>query len=362
MQIIDSTPVVLPAAVPSHPKNGDVFFDIETTGLSWRTSHLYLIGALFYDSVSDTFTLRQWFLDRPTEEKELLVSFFTFLSTAKRLIHFNGTTFDLPYLAHKALFYQLPDPFSSIASLDLYQELRPFQAFFGLSSMKQKSVEQYLSVSRKDQLDGKQLISVYHDYLQTWEKKKLELLFLHNYEDVLGMGSILELLAFPSLFHGAFSVMSCCFTGQTLEVSLQSDQAFPVSASCTCPNGSFSISGSLVLLSLKSHATELKYFFPDYKNYYYLPLEDQAVHKSVGAFVDPEHRQKAKAANCYQRRTGIFLPQEKEFFKPAFRRDLKSRPYYFEWSDRLLSQKDLLKEYLCSELQLFLEKNSITRK
>ena len=51
------------------------FFDIETTGLSWRTSHLYLIGALFFDPAADTFTLRQWFLDRPTEEKRCLSLF-----------------------------------------------------------------------------------------------------------------------------------------------------------------------------------------------------------------------------------------------------------------------------------------------
>ena len=127
MQIIDSTPAALSADLQMYLRNGDVFFDIETTGLSWRTSHLYLIGALFFDPAADTFTLRQWFLDRPTEEKEMLVSFFTFLSDVKRLVHFNGTTFDLPYLTHKALFYQMEDPLSSIASLDLYQALRPFQ-------------------------------------------------------------------------------------------------------------------------------------------------------------------------------------------------------------------------------------------
>ena len=205
MQIIDSTPAALSADLQMYLRNGDVFFDIETTGLSWRTSHLYLIGALFFDPAADTFTLRQWFLDRPTEEKEMLVSFFTFLSDVKQLVHFNGTTFDLPYLTHKALFYQMEDPLSSIASLDLYQALRPFQSILGLSSMKQKNVEQYLSFPRKDQLNGKQLISVYHDYLQTLDEKKLELLFLHNYEDVLGMGSVLELLALPALFHGDFS-------------------------------------------------------------------------------------------------------------------------------------------------------------
>ena len=173
MQIIDSTPAALSADLQMYLRNGDVFFDIETTGLSWRTSHLYLIGALFFDPAADTFTLRQWFLDRPTEEKEMLVSFFTFLSDVKQLVHFNGTTFDLPYLTHKALFYQMEDPLSSIASLDLYQALRPFQSILGLSSMKQKNVEQYLSFPRKDQLNGKQLILVYHDYLQTLDEKKL---------------------------------------------------------------------------------------------------------------------------------------------------------------------------------------------
>ena len=230
----------------------------------------------------------------------MLVSFFTFLSDVKQLVHFNGTTFDLPYLTHKALFYQMEDPLSSIASLDLYQALRPFQSILGLSSMKQKNVEQYLSFPRKDQLNGKQLISVYHDYLQTLDEKKLELLFLHNYEDVLGMGSVLELLALPALFHGDFSVQSCRFTGQTLEVSLQPEREVPVFLSRVCADGSLTAFGSRVSLSLQTHTAELKYFFPDYKNYYYLPLEDQAVHKSVGAFVDPEHRQKAKAANCYQ--------------------------------------------------------------
>lgn len=314
MQIIDSTPAALSADLQMYLRNGDVFFDIETTGLSWRTSHLYLIGALFFDPAADTFTLRQWFLDRPTEEKEMLVSFFTFLSDVKRLVHFNGTTFDLPYLTHKALFYQMEDPLSSIASLDLYQALRPFQSILGLSSMKQKNVEQYLSFPRKDQLNGKQLISVYHDYLQT------------------------------------------------LEVSLQPEREVPVFLSRVCADGSLTAFGSRVSLSLQTHTAKLKYFFPDYKNYYYLPLEDQAVHKSVGAFVDPEHRQKAKAANCYQRRTGTFLPQQKEFFTPAFREDFKSRPYYFEWSDAFLSQEDLLKEYLCSELQLFFKDDSKTRK
>ena len=44
MQIIDSTPAALSADLQMYLRNGDVFFDIETTGLSWRTSHLYPVS------------------------------------------------------------------------------------------------------------------------------------------------------------------------------------------------------------------------------------------------------------------------------------------------------------------------------
>ena len=40
-------------------------------------------------------------------------------------------------------------------------------------------------------------------------------------------------------------------------------------------------------------------YYLDYKNYYYLPNEDMAVHKSVAVSVDRTHREKAAPENCY---------------------------------------------------------------
>ena len=46
-------PVILPDYILTQeefsPENC-LFFDIETTGLSWKTSHLYLLGAVFYEN------------------------------------------------------------------------------------------------------------------------------------------------------------------------------------------------------------------------------------------------------------------------------------------------------------------------
>ena len=65
------------ALLPGGDLSSAVFFDIETTGLSWRTSHLYLIGAAWMDG--SVWHIRQWFLQKPSEEPELLDQFSDFL-------------------------------------------------------------------------------------------------------------------------------------------------------------------------------------------------------------------------------------------------------------------------------------------
>ena len=66
-------PVALPDYILTQeefsPENC-LFFDIETTGLSWKTSHLYLLGAVFYEN--GTWIHRQWFCQKPIEEKDVL--------------------------------------------------------------------------------------------------------------------------------------------------------------------------------------------------------------------------------------------------------------------------------------------------
>ena len=106
----------------------------------------------------------------------------------------------------------------------------------------------------------------------------------------------------------------------------------------------------LARLEIQGQQRELKFFFPNYKDYYYLPLEDTAIHKSVGAYVDAEHREKAKAANCYQRHQSLFFPQPSEIISPVFREEYKAKDYFFEWKDALSEEKDLLYQYAAAVL------------
>lgn len=66
--------------------------------------------------------------------------------------------------------------------------------------------------------------------------------------------------------------------------------------------------GTLVY-NIALYQEELKYSYSNYKNYCYLPLEDAAIHKSVGRYVDRDACTKATAQACYTKGQGLFLSQ-----------------------------------------------------
>ena len=96
-----------------------LFLDIETTGLSPANAQIYMIGALSYAEKSG-WMLRQWFADSLSAEEECLRSFFDFAKDFRILIHYNGDSFDLPFLSRCASQYGMSCPLDEIQSLDLY--------------------------------------------------------------------------------------------------------------------------------------------------------------------------------------------------------------------------------------------------
>lgn len=334
------------------PLEHALLFDIETTGLYWKSSHLYLIGAAFCES--GQWFLQQWFLDRPAEESALLLAFSDICRGRSVLVHYNGTAFDLPYLQHKYTFYQLRSALNEAESLDLYRLVKPLQNFFGLTGAKQKETERFLGFSRRDRYSGGELIHTYEQYLQTREEDLLERLLLHNREDVLGLCHLLSVQGYPRALNGAFTVSSAAFSDQTLTLELRLADPVPRRVDVGDERYSLTLSGSGGRLFVYARRTVMKHFFPDYKNYYYLPEEDAAVHKSVGAYVDSAHRVRAKAATCYQKASGLFLPQYTQSRKPAFYEDYQSRPSYFMFRPELLEDGTFLLSYareLLSRLQ-----------
>ncbi len=334
------------------PLDQILFVDIETTGFTAKNSHLYLIGAAFYQSGS--WRIRQWFADRPDEELHLLNDFFTFAGQYSHLIHFNGNNFDLPYLLQKCKQYELSYNFDNFEGIDIYKRVAPYKFFLHTPNCKQKTLEDLLGINREDIYNGGELISIYHEYVKHPLEEVCHFLLLHNMDDMKGMLQILPLLSFYDLFNcplKARKVQANSFTDyhghdkQELLMKLELPTPLPLSIS-TLSNGCyFSGEAAEGILKVPVYEEEMKYFYSNYKDYYYLPDEDTALHKSVAAFVDKGHRVQANAANCYTRKYAVYLPQWDIFAEPFFKRDYNSKDLFFELTDNMKTDRAFFSRY-----------------
>ena len=356
-----TTTITTPKVAPSCLKllSGDtMLFDIETTGFSAAYTTLYLIGTVRRQG--ESLVLTQYFADSPDEEPQLLSHFFKDLAGIRTLISYNGDGFDLPYLKARCEKLHLPHPFSSIVSIDLYKEVCAFRFLLGLPNYKLKTVETFLGISRADPYNGGELIEVYRHYVKTGDEDALLALKQHNYEDVADMPALLSLLSYRNLFTGAFSVTSVesnlfrdidGVIQKEMIFTLTHDEPLPGRASCRYHEFYLCCGKTSSKLTVRLHEGELKYFFQDPHDYYYLPDEDIAIHKSLISGVDKDHRKKATAATCYTRKEGIFLPQYEELFSPAFRETRKDKLSWFELTEEFLDSNTALHTYILHILQ-----------
>lgn len=355
-----------------YPLHKLLFFDIETTGLSSNMSYLYLIGCIYFKDSEPI--LLQWFSDGIEEEKQLLHHFFTFLKDFEVILHYNGSGFDLPYLQKKCKRYELPYNFDKLTSIDLYKELTTYKKLLPLTSFKQRSVEEFLNIKREDPFTGGDLISVYTEYVGTKRYERLSssyahedfkvvtesglpslaakksdallyTLLLHNAEDLKGLLHICSMLSYVDLFSCNFKDISYEFGNLGLFLRFTLDTSLPTALSLVKqlnivhPTDSFASTPYEITLMVEQaklecflpyYNGELKHFFPNYTDYYYLPVEDTAIHKSVAEYVEKEFRKKATKETSYIKKQGSFLPQLESLFTPEFKQTSKDKLCWYE--------------------------------
>ena len=338
-----------------------LFIDIETTGFTARSSYLYLIGCAYFSEGS--WRTKQWFSENYDDERYIIESFFDFAKRGgyKTLIHFNGNQFDLPYLTQKIESYELDLSLSDFEGIDLYKRISPLKHLLGLTSLKQKSIEKFLDIERADVFSGGDLIGIYHDYVKSPSEFACNSLLLHNEDDIKGMIRILPMLSYCDLVSGKFRVSKVHadtykdFNGQTqseIIMSIALEQPVPKSIAAFAHGCYIKAEGSQATVKVPIYNEEMKYFYAGYQDYYYLPEEDTALHKSVATFVDKDHRTQATAATCYTRKFSSYLPQWDSVFEPLFRREYKSTDQFFELTDDLKRDRNAFNKYACHVIQM----------
>lgn len=326
-----------------YPPEELLVFDIETTGFTAEHTALYMIGCAYYEN--HQWKICQWFNQDGQSEKSILEQFFSFMSHYKYMITYNGDGFDIPYLSKKAACYKLGNPFADKESIDIYKQIRFLKEHLHMENMKQKSVERFLGIHRLDKYSGGDLIKVYQDYVKLPVKTNKQLLLQHNYEDLEGLLDASSMLAYCRLKAGCLLVRKMSVRQNRLLFSLELE--YPLPRRITLGINDIMITGfqKEATINAPIYTEELKFFFDNYKEYYYLPAEDMAVHKSVASYVDKDYREPARKETCYLRKQGYFISQIDEGILSGYKRSYAEKESFIELTDSFLQDLNLLHAY-----------------
>lgn len=332
-----------------------LYFDIETTGLSAGRSDLYMIGCGEYKNGSWTTTLL--FNDDGTSEPELLERFLAIAAGHSCLVTYNGDTFDIPYINEKFRQFGISSDISSMTSIDLYRIIRRYKGLLSLSSARQKDIEALVRFKRNTFISRGDLIAEYRQYLKGRSSGHVDAglsedLLIHNHDDIRGLISITEFARLPHI-GDASSLTDVSFDGTYVYYTCRIPQ-LPCHISAVSSGILLNADGSRLTVRVPVVSTAMKYFFKNYRDYYYLPLEGTAIHKSVAAYVDKEHKEKATRNTAFTTKTSHFIPSVRGFEADLFYdTDLKGSSY-IELTEQLTFTSEAASSYVRLIISSFL--------
>lgn len=172
------------------PKNSCVF-DIETTGLSPKYTHVILIGLLY---IKDNQTIiKQFFAHNTNDEKELLFYFKEVFKAFDNHITFNGHRFDIPFLNKRFEKNNLDFFIDKEKDMDILKIVKPYKSKLNLENCKLKTVESLLDIKRKDTISGKESVDMYKEFEKTKNESLKTKILLHNYEDIYYLAKLFKI-------------------------------------------------------------------------------------------------------------------------------------------------------------------------
>ncbi|MDO4169152.1 MAG: ribonuclease H-like domain-containing protein [Lachnospiraceae bacterium] len=292
----------IPCSITHSLKPDSFFLALDTTGFQAEVSAISMIGiAIPVDH--QTITIYQWFNENGMEQQEILSSFFQYIKHKKYVITYYGNRFALPFLDKKSAEYGLSNPLSTIISEDYYAIMRTMRPILGLPSCKQATIESYFQCKRTNPLVGKKLVKQYQTYVKNPNDAIKDALLLHNQETLEILCSLTSILSYQDLQNG--KIHDC-----KIENVANNYISFTFALPSTLLKP-MDYTKNYIQLHVIKHQGQLlipvdpnglvKHYYPNPKDYYYLPVEDYAIHKSLASFVSNNYRQKATLDTCYEK-------------------------------------------------------------
>lgn len=275
--------------------------DIETSGLSRSKDWIICIGVLYLDQ-GGALSLKQWHLQKPDEEYELLTDFLNFCIDYKRVYTYNGKSFDWPFLISRLAFHNLSSaPLHQLILVDMKKPL-------SLLSGKRSELEHQFGYERKTTLIGRELVRLYTLYESSGLETYKTLILKHNADELHSLLHFYEI--YTLLYHlGSYKCIEAFCSENILTLQLDLPFVLESGFSFTVQDVLFTLQRDSQTLYLKVplHPLTLKHYLEPLKDYYYIPSENQLMHKSLATFMPKTLKRRATKAECSLTKDSVYL-------------------------------------------------------
>jgi len=163
-----------------------LFLDTETTGLSGGTgTFAFMIGLGFFRG--EGFVIQQLFMRDYSEERAALSLLQEMLTSYQFLVTFNGRHYDIPLLETRMILSRKRSKLREMPNFDLLYPSRKIWKGAYENCRLVTLESRLLGMEREDDIPSEWIPSLYFDYLQTGDARRIRRVFYHNRMDILTM-------------------------------------------------------------------------------------------------------------------------------------------------------------------------------
>jgi uncharacterized protein YprB with RNaseH-like and TPR domain len=163
-----------------------LFLDTETTGLTGGTgTFAFMVGLGFFQE--DRFSVHQFFMRDYSEERASLSLLKNVIDSFQFLVTFNGRQYDIPLLETRFILSRMVSKIREMPNFDLLYPSRKIWKGAYENCRLVTLESRLLGVERTGDIPSEWIPSLYFEYIQTGDARRISQVFYHNRMDILSM-------------------------------------------------------------------------------------------------------------------------------------------------------------------------------
>lgn len=328
MEIIKNT-LTINESVPyidsarPYQKTGDVYLAVETTGLSPERNQ---IAAVSFGSINDNAVdIKTFFSEGKDDELNVIERSVKEIKKARRLITWNGKSFDLRFFGARAGIYGIKTELSanglitgtkSVEICDIPELLRPMRKLLADGSLSQYSLMDQMGLKDDSLPDGRTVVTLYKSWLSSGEDRYRALVIDHSVSRITGIINLMSLISCTAVYKTRTEITTLKRSGSEIELSGTTDQDFPLRLTFSQPGTTVELYKNALHAAFTLSKGKLRVYYPDPSSYVRLKENGELLPKELASSLPVDTYEKVTRDDCY---TLAKVPDEDERLKKQLR-------------------------------------------